>query len=120
MKALQGWRQWCVKAVYLEGGGGGGEDGRWAAGREEREDLEWRLELFRERRAKRVVLQAWRAAAQTSAVVAVMQGEARCGWGPEVGRRGCAAIQDEVAAYSGWAARLRTAEVERKLKACFR
>ncbi|CAM9234588.1 unnamed protein product [Ectocarpus sp. 13 AM-2016] len=110
VKALKGWRQRCVKALYFEGGGGGGDDGRWAARREEREDLEWRLELFRERRAKRVVLQAWRAAAQTSAVVAVMQGEARCGWGPEVGRRGCALIQDEVATYSGWGARLRTAE----------
>ncbi|CAN0198323.1 unnamed protein product, partial [Ectocarpus sp. 8 AP-2014] len=110
VKALQGWRQRCVKAVYLEGGGAGGEDGRWAAGREEREDLEWRLELFRERRAKRVVLQAWRAAAQTSAAVTVMQGEARCGWGREVGRRDCAAIQDEVAACSGWGFRLRTAE----------
>ncbi|CBN76158.1 conserved unknown protein [Ectocarpus siliculosus] len=110
VKALQGWRQRCVKAVYLAGGSAGGEDGRWAAGREEREDLEWRLELFRERRAKRVVLQAWRAAAQTSAVVTVMQGEAKCGWGREVGRRGCAAIQDEVAACSGWGARLRTAE----------
>lgn len=107
-----------MKAVY-HGGGDGGDGGRWAAGRDEREDLEWRLELFRERRAKRVVLQAWRAAAQTSAVVGVMQGEARCGWGHEVGRRGCAAIQDDVAAHSGWGARLRTAEVKRNLKLAF-
>lgn len=89
----------------------------------ERGALEWRLEVFRERRAKRVVFGAWRSAVQTAAAAAAMRGEASLGmvgsgaghgrrWG--VAHRG-GVDRDEVMACRGWGARLRNAEVKEEL-----
>lgn len=102
------------------GGGGGREEG---AG--EQEALEWRLELFRRRRAKRVVFRAWRGAARTAAAVAVLEEETRRNGGAESGGRGhgegrrrglsrsaATGRDDELTACSEWGARLRTAEVK--------
>lgn len=118
VKGLRRWRQRCTWKVLDPGGGGGGEA-------EDREGLEWRLELFRERRAKRVVFRAWREASQTAAAVAVMEGRARrgsVGKGGRGHRRGRyrgfpshrATERDELAPCPGWGARLRAAEVKRR------
>lgn len=93
-RGLRRWRQRCVD----EGGGGAARA----------EELEWRLELFRERRAKRVVLRAWKGVA----AAVVFEGQARRGAGREGRRcRGSSVRRDELAVYPEWGARLRTAEV---------
>lgn len=87
----------------------------------EESTLEWRLDLFRERRAKRIVFGAWRSAVQTAAAVAAMRGEASFGvaWSGVGRRRGqgvaCRGDVDESEATvcRGWGARLRNAEVRR-------
>lgn len=103
MRGLRRWRARCAGA----GGGGGGDSATRA------EELEWRLELFREHRAKRVVFRAWRGAAAAAAV----EGKARRGTRREGRRRrGLRAWQDELTECPEWGARLRTAEVgEREL-----
>ena len=123
IEGLRRWRYRCVGGDTVDGGGGGSG----GLGAEGREALEWRLELFRERRAKRVVFRAWRGAAQTAAAVAALEGEARSavsgsgGWDyrhpggrrRKIPRHG-ATGRDELTACPGWGARLRTAEVTRQ------
>ncbi|CAM9335731.1 unnamed protein product, partial [Laminaria digitata] len=117
VKALRRWRQ-CVGKSGGGGRGGGGGGRVVGVEEEERGALEWRLEVFRERRAKRVVFEAWWSAVQTAAAAAAMRGEASLGmvgsgaghgrrWG--VAHRG-GVDRDEVMACRGWGARLRNAE----------
>lgn len=118
--AARGLRRWRQRAAV---------GGRCGGAFEEREALERRLEVFRERRAKRVVFLAWRGAAQTAAAMAaaVEGGEAgRSGVGAGSGRRErgegrrraadisrhVSAGLDELTACPEWGARLRTAEVK--------
>lgn len=116
VKGFQRWRQRCAWMVMAPGGGGVTE---------EEEGLEWRLELFRERRAKRVVFRAWREASQITAAVAVMDGRARggiTGRGGRGHRRGryrgfsCfgATERDELTPCPSWGARLRAVEVKKR------
>lgn len=116
VKALRRWRQ----RVGKSGGGSGGGGGRMVGFEEERGALEWRLEVFRERRAKRVVFGAWRSAVETAAAVAAMRGGASLGmaW-PSAGRTRCQGgarrgglDRHEVTVCRGWGARLRNAEVK--------
>lgn len=105
--ALEGFRRWRRRSAESKGEAG------------ERGAVEWRLELFRERRAKRVVLRAWYAAAQTAAAVAAMEEGARRAVGRSgVGRTRARVVRacdvddpDELEACRGWGARLRNAEV---------
>ena len=109
---MRRWRQRVGKS-------GDGSVGGWVVGVEERGALEWRLDVFRERRAKRVVFGAWRSVVQAAA--AVMQGEASLGvaWsGAERIRRQSlthrgGVDRDEVTVCQGLGARLRNAEVKR-------
>ena len=114
--AMCGLRRWRQRSVDGQGGGRQGAEGR--------EALEWRLEVFRERRAKRLVFRAWRGAAQTAAVVAVAVLEGGAGGGVEwsrdrghrEGRRWRGFPSHVAASPPGWGARLRTAEVRREQK----
>lgn len=114
-KAFRRWRQ----RVRKDGGGSGG--GRVVGVQEEVGALEWRLEVFRERRAKRVVFGAWRSAVQTAAAAAaMMRGEDSLGmtWSG-AGRMRCHGVarrggvdRGEVTVCREWGARLRNAEVK--------
>lgn len=119
--AVRGLRRWRQRSVDGRGGGGG-----FGYGADGREALEWRLEVFRERRAKRLVFLAWRSAAQTAAAVAVLEGGAGGGLDGSGGGRGrgegrrrhrdssrlAVTGRDELTACPRWGARLRTAEVK--------
>lgn len=121
------WRWTRVRAlVCLRRWREGVEGGRGWEGIEERRALEWRLALFRERRAKRVVLRAWRGAVETATwredgrgakrESSAWKGPAGGGGGGGSGRkrsvrRRSVVRDDELTPCREWGARLRTAEV---------
>lgn len=114
--AVKGFRRWRQRCAWMVVDQGGGEA-------EERQGLKLRLDLFRERRAKRVVFRAWHCASQTAAAVAVMEGRTRRGISGPGGRghrRGRSRVfschgateRDELTPCPSWGARLRAAEVK--------
>lgn len=119
------WRWTRARALgFLRRWREGVDGGRGWEGIEERRALEWRLALFRERRAKRVVLRSWRGAVEAAA-----WREGGRGAKPESSAWKCAARggggdgrkrsvhrrsvvgDDELTPCREWGARLRTAEV---------
>lgn len=138
-RAVRFFRRRRDRAKALEGLSRWRQQAGWAVvGIEARDACEWKLELFRERRAKRVVFRAWRDFVETAAAVKememetgmVVEGEIRNVGGLATTRLGISVRgrrqggvvlgrrrgkqfeqDDELEVCPEWGARLRTAEV---------